>query len=576
MIVLIRPARAARCRALVPAVARGTRHELIRSLTRVGGGRQPVPPGIHGPRRGAGHRRYCSRADHDRARRPCRAAGVRPEHADPERGAGVRQFRPRHRYRLYPEHGADQLLRYLVDPDAFGRADRPAGGTLDRLTRRHDVYLPPQEGRQVPQRQRGDGRGRRLHHGAHAGDQPGLLIRLAGLPDVGQRQGAGPLYRAVPAAQAVCAVPLHHGRALHRGEGHGKGASEARQVRRQRRLRPGLARLERGRLRPLHAGERRRGQRAAHEAFPRLLPRLACGCDRRGARDDRRAGSDGRLSGQDRCPGHDQPIPGQYHLRHAQGPRLQNRDLAHHRSVLPQDEHAHSAYRRHPRAAGHCPGLRLQHGAAATVSRGAGQRAAVSRLQDAYNSSLPLPKQDLAAAKAELAKSKYAGKGAIPLTLSYVTTAPFEAQIALLFNSIMSQIGFKVTINPQQWNRITELATKVQDTPNVTEVFYDVLYPSPDSMFFQQYDSKANGSWASMEWLDDPVVDSLIAKSRLTVDNAKRNAIYKQIQARIVDLQPDAFMLAALWRQAVRPAITGTENIYMPAGAYQFYNLKKS
>jgi len=43
-----------------------------------------------------------------------------------------------------------------------------------------------------------------------------------------------------------------------------------------------------------------------------------------------------------------------------------------------------------------------------------------------------------------------------------------------------------------------------------------------------------------------------------------------------VDLQPDAFMLAALWRQAVRPAITGTENIYMPAGAYQFYNLKKS
>src|SRR5579883_1439868 len=79
--------------------------------------------------------------------------------------------------------------------------------------------------------------------------------------------------------------------------------------------------------------------------------------------------------------GHDQPIPGQYHLRHAQGPRLQNRDLAHHRSVLPQDEHAHSAYRRHPRAAGHCPGLRLQHGAAATVSRGAGQRAAVSRLQ---------------------------------------------------------------------------------------------------------------------------------------------------------------------------------------------------
>lgn len=194
--------------------------------------------------------------------------------------------------------------------------------------------------------------------------------------------------------------------------------------------------------------------------------------------------------------------------------------------------------------------------------------------KDAYDSSLPLPKQNLPAAKAELAKSKYAGKGPIPLSLSYVTTAPFEAQIALLFNSIMSQIGFKVTINPQQWNRITELATKVNDTPNVTEVFYDVLYPSPDSMFFQQFDSKANGSWASMEWLNDPKVDSLITQSRLTVDNAKRNAIYKQIQARLVELQTDVFMLADLWRQAVRPSVTGFR--WIPAGQYQFYDLKKS
>jgi len=57
--------------------------------------------------------------------------------------------------------------------------------------------------------------------------------------------------------------------------------------------------------------------------------------------------------------------------------------------------------------------------------------------KDAYDSSLPLPKQNLVAAKAELAKSKYAGKGAIPLTLSYVSGAVFESQIALLFNSIM-------------------------------------------------------------------------------------------------------------------------------------------
>jgi peptide/nickel transport system substrate-binding protein len=193
--------------------------------------------------------------------------------------------------------------------------------------------------------------------------------------------------------------------------------------------------------------------------------------------------------------------------------------------------------------------------------------------KDAYNSSLPMPKQNLPAAKAELAKSKYAGTTNIPITLGYVATAPFEAQIGLLFNSIMSQLGFKVTLNPQPWNRITEMATKVSDTPNVTEVFYAVIYPSPDSMFFVQYDSKSNGTWASMEWLDDPTVDRLIAKSRVTVDTAQRNAIYKQIQARIVALQPDVFMLSDLWRQAIRPNVKGFK--YIPAGQYQFYDLQK-
>jgi peptide/nickel transport system substrate-binding protein len=193
--------------------------------------------------------------------------------------------------------------------------------------------------------------------------------------------------------------------------------------------------------------------------------------------------------------------------------------------------------------------------------------------KDAYNNALPLPKQDLTAAKAELAKSKYAHQSSIPLTLTYVSNTPFETQLGLLFNSIMENLGFKVSIQPNPWNRITDLATNVNTTPNVSEVFYGVIYPSPDSMFFVQYDSKSHGTWASMEWLTDPEVDALIAKSRGTVDTAQRNQIYKQIQARIVQNQPDVFMLAQLWRQAVRPNVSGFR--YIPAGTYQFYDLKK-
>ncbi|MGH2411374.1 MAG: ABC transporter substrate-binding protein, partial [Chloroflexota bacterium] len=194
--------------------------------------------------------------------------------------------------------------------------------------------------------------------------------------------------------------------------------------------------------------------------------------------------------------------------------------------------------------------------------------------KDAYNGSLPAIQQNLSAAKAELDKSKYAGKGPIPLTFSYVTGSSFEAQIGLLFNSVMSSIGFKVTLNPLPWNRITEIAAKPNTTPNVTEVFYGVTYPSPDAMFFVQYDSKSAGTWASMSWLNDSQVDSLIAQSRVTVDTAKRNALYKRIQARIVALQPDVFVLAQLFQQAVRPSVTGLQ--YIPAAQYQFYSLSKS
>ncbi len=193
--------------------------------------------------------------------------------------------------------------------------------------------------------------------------------------------------------------------------------------------------------------------------------------------------------------------------------------------------------------------------------------------KDAYDAKLPLPTQNMAAAKAEMAKSKYAGQSGIPLSFSYVSSTPFEEQTGLLFNSVVSQLGFKVSLSPQPWNRITDLATKVNQTPNVTEVFYSVIYPSPDSMFFVQYDSASNGTWASMEWLHDPTVDALIARSRATVDLAQRNAIYRQIQDRIVALQTDVFILSDLWRQAVRSTVKGAE--YIPAGQYQFYDLKK-
>lgn len=189
-----------------------------------------------------------------------------------------------------------------------------------------------------------------------------------------------------------------------------------------------------------------------------------------------------------------------------------------------------------------------------------------------YLNTLKDPTFDLACAKKEVAQSQYAGKGAIPLTFSYVSGTTFEQEIALLMKSNLEKVGFKVTLDPEPWNRITQIASKVSTTPNVTEVFFGPTYPSPDSMFFTQYDSHASGTWSSMEWLNSPEVDKLISDARATTDPAQQATIYKQLQQKIVDMQPDVFVLVQTIRHAMDKCLTGYHYVPMQSFDLNFHN----
>ncbi|HKI57843.1 MAG TPA: ABC transporter substrate-binding protein [Trueperaceae bacterium] len=189
-----------------------------------------------------------------------------------------------------------------------------------------------------------------------------------------------------------------------------------------------------------------------------------------------------------------------------------------------------------------------------------------------YLTTLKDPTFDMSCAKSELAQSKYAGKGAIPLTFSYVSGASFEEEIGLLMKSNLEKIGFKVTLAPEPWNRITEIASKASTTPNVTEVFFGATYASPDSMFFTQYDTKAQGTWSSMEWLGNAEVDKMITDARATTDPAQQAAIYKKLQQTIVDLQPDVFVLVQNVRHAMDKCLTGYNYVPVQSFDYNFHN----
>lgn len=191
--------------------------------------------------------------------------------------------------------------------------------------------------------------------------------------------------------------------------------------------------------------------------------------------------------------------------------------------------------------------------------------------KDAHDDSIEPGVFDLEKAKAELAKSKYAGQK-ITLVNSYVASLAFEAEVALMMQANLEQIGITLDIKPEPWNRIVELSSKPETTPASTQVNISPNYPSPDAMFYNQYHSKASGTWMSMEWLQDPQIDALIDKARGTTDVAEQNAVYKELQKKIVDLQPDVWAVAPNRRYGASACLQGYEFIPMQSWDLNFSN----
>ncbi len=192
-----------------------------------------------------------------------------------------------------------------------------------------------------------------------------------------------------------------------------------------------------------------------------------------------------------------------------------------------------------------------------------------SSFSDFVPDDLPTPVFDLEAARAEIAQSKYAGQP-IPITLGYVSNIKFEEEISLLMQANLEQLGFVVTQQGDTWNRITELAADPKTSPAVNHIFFGPTYPSPDSMFFTQYHSASAGTWAAMEGLNDPEVDSLIDQARASADPEEQIALYKELQHKLVDMQVDVFLLSLNAQIVMDKCLTGYEFAPMQAVGHDF------
>lgn len=162
--------------------------------------------------------------------------------------------------------------------------------------------------------------------------------------------------------------------------------------------------------------------------------------------------------------------------------------------------------------------------------------------------------QNLTLARQMLEKSGL-NPSSITLTIVYVSGNIPEQEIALEFQKDMAQLGIQVNIQPQTWETITQLAANPNTTPDITEVYYDPLYPDTDAYFYPVYDSASHGTWISMEWLTNSTIDHLIQEERSTLNQTLRQQIFYELQQDIVSLAPDVFVFNQPYYVALAPSV---------------------
>jgi peptide/nickel transport system substrate-binding protein len=149
-------------------------------------------------------------------------------------------------------------------------------------------------------------------------------------------------------------------------------------------------------------------------------------------------------------------------------------------------------------------------------------------------------KRDLDKAKAYLDKRKYKPAD-FTLQLSWIAEVPLEERFALLMQSNFADIGIKSEIVKVPWALYTEQVTKVDSTPNVSQVFVNAVTGDPDTLIYGMYHSTDTATWQSPEHLNDPKVDALLDKARAEVDPTARAADYVEVNKLLVSLAPSIY-----------------------------------
>lgn len=163
--------------------------------------------------------------------------------------------------------------------------------------------------------------------------------------------------------------------------------------------------------------------------------------------------------------------------------------------------------------------------------------------------------QDLAKAKAFLAKSAYP-QGGIELDYYHVAGLEEARRIGLVLLLNLQKLNIKVNVIAEQWPNMVSRGSKPETAPHMTSVYVTPISTDPDSVAYQ-YHRNAWGQYFAMSHYDNPKVNGLIDKARVTAKWEERAPLYAQIQTQIMEDQPEIFGMIQKRRWAHRDYLKG-------------------
>jgi len=179
----------------------------------------------------------------------------------------------------------------------------------------------------------------------------------------------------------------------------------------------------------------------------------------------------------------------------------------------------------------------------------------------AFNKNLVQRAQDIEGAKALLAEAGYP-EGSLDIVFKVTTNYPYHVESAQILVEWFRMAGVNLTIEQLTWADWLSQCWVDRDY-QMTMMNFFTLWES-DFLYYSVWNSKGAFNYRA---INDPVIDELTEKARITVDDAERAAIYQQVQQQIFDEAHDIILWFRNGTIGAQPNVMGLDTVVHPNGS---------